>query len=105
MPIVTFVSREGREISVKAASGISLMEAAVAAQVPGIDADCGGACACATCHVHVDWVWLDRVGPPGEIEKQMLEFDGNVTARSRLACQVTLTDALDGIAVNVVGRR
>ncbi|MEI9887568.1 MAG: 2Fe-2S iron-sulfur cluster-binding protein [Rhizomicrobium sp.] len=105
MPIVTFVAPDGREITVKAAGGRSLMEAAVAAQVPGIDADCGGACSCATCHVHVNAAWLERVGPPGATESQMLEFDGNVTERSRLACQITLTDALDGIAVTVVGRR
>jgi 2Fe-2S ferredoxin len=80
------------------------MQAAVSANVPGIDADCGGALACATCHVHIATEWMSRIGPPHETERQMLEFDGNVTDASRLSCQIKLDDSHEGLVVEVVER-
>jgi 2Fe-2S ferredoxin len=69
--------------------------------VPGIDADCGGACACATCHVYVEPDWVERVGPRNEMEEDMLDFAFDVRENSRLSCQIKITDALDGLTVKV----
>jgi 2Fe-2S ferredoxin len=80
------------------------MQAAVGAGVPDIDAVCGGVQSCATCHVYIAPEWMQRIGPPGEIEREMLEFDGNATDCSRLSCQVKLDSSLDGLVVEVVGR-
>ncbi len=75
------------------------MEAATNNDVPGIDADCGGACACATCHIYVDEQWLETVGQPGELEAEMLEVAEGVEDNSRLACQVSVTEDMDGLVV------
>ena len=77
------------------------MEAAVKNSVPGIDADCGGACACATCHVYVDAAWTDKVGERGNLEESMLGFADTAEPTSRLACQIKLTDQLDGLVVRL----
>lgn len=102
MPKVTFITRRGAHIEVEASVDRSLMEAAVAAGVDGIDADCGGGCSCATCHVHVDPEWRERVGPANDTEAGMLEFTEGVNEYSRLSCQIRITDALDGLVVRVV---
>ena len=82
--------------------GQSLMSAAMAADVDGIAADCGGALSCATCHVLIGEEWIDRLPPPGDDELAMLEFTAVArTRRSRLSCQVELTDALDGLTVEL----
>ena len=99
MTKITFVDNDGAERVVEAANGESVMEAAVKNSIPGIDADCGGACACATCHVYVDPAFMDKVGEQQEMEKSMLDFAENVTANSRLSCQITVSDALDGLRV------
>jgi 2Fe-2S ferredoxin len=101
MPKITYVEHDGTEHVVDLKSGISLMEGAVKNDVPGIDADCGGACACATCHVYVDEAWRDQVGPPLAMEQSMLEFAENVEPSSRLSCQVRVSDALDGLIVRL----
>lgn len=103
MARITFVTPEGKVVVVEASGG-SLMTAAVQNQVKGIDGECGGVCSCATCHVHVDPAWVDRVGPAGEIEAAMLELDDNVNSTSRLGCQVPIRPELDGLTVRVVGR-
>jgi 2Fe-2S ferredoxin len=77
------------------------MEGAVKNNVIGIDADCGGACACATCHVYVEEAWLDRTGMPSAIEQSMLDFAKDVEPNSRLSCQIKVTDALDGLVVRM----
>jgi 2Fe-2S ferredoxin len=82
-------------------TGHSVMEAAVKHVVPGIDADCGGACACATCHVYVDPAWQEKVGKPSEEEEMMLDFAEEVADNSRLSCQITVTDELDGLIVRI----
>jgi ferredoxin, 2Fe-2S len=103
MPCLTFVRPDGRAIPVSAQSGMSAMEAARRANVPGIIAECGGACSCATCHVLVDPKWARAVGSPNEIERDMLEFAENPGENSRLCCQITLNDTLDGLVLHLPG--
>ena len=100
---ITFITPAGATVTVKTSSG-TLMTAAVENQVEGIDGDCGGVCSCATCHVHVDREWSDRVGPAGKEEAAMLELDDRATNTSRLGCQVPIRPDLDGLTVRVVGR-
>jgi len=99
MPKITFIAHDGSQKSVDVAVGLTVMEGAVKNQVPGIDADCGGACACSTCHVYVDAAWADKVGKPAGVEEDMLDFAFDVRDNSRLACQIKVTDALDGLVV------
>jgi 2Fe-2S ferredoxin len=101
MPKVTFVQHDGAMRTVEVKSGQSLMEGAVKNGVPGIDADCGGACACATCHVYVDDAWLGRTGGRSDLEESMLEFAESVLTNSRLSCQIKVTDDLDGLTVGL----
>ena len=104
MPKVYFETLDNDVVAVQGDAGDIVMELARAEGIEGIDAECGGGCACATCHVHVDSDWMPIVGPPSEIERDMLEFDGEVAPNSRLSCQIELTDELDGLRVKVVGR-
>ncbi len=99
MPTINFIDFEGSQTCVDADIGGSIMEAAIQHDVAGIDADCGGACACATCHVYIDSSWVERVGKPGELESEMLEVAEGVTLNSRLACQIKITGELDGLVV------
>jgi 2Fe-2S ferredoxin len=100
MPKITFISADGVVNAVDAPEGISIMEAAVQNMVPGIDADCGGQCACATCHVYVDDAWFPKTGgPQSDNERQMLDLTDNRQENSRLACQIKITGAFDGLVV------
>ena len=99
MTKITYVDHDGTERVIEAKNGETVMETAVKNSIPGIDADCGGACACATCHVYVDEAFMDKVGAQEEMEKSMLDFAENVQANSRLSCQITISDALDGLRV------
>ena len=99
MPKIKYIDETGKEREVDVPLGWSLMEGAVKNLVPGIDADCGGACACATCHVYVDPAWLDKLPPKQEMEEAMLDFAQDVKPNSRLSCQITVTSALDGMVV------
>ncbi len=101
MPKVTYVEHSGREHVIDVAAGMSVMEGAVKNNVPGIDADCGGACACATCHVYVDEPWMAKVGPSGEMERSMLDFANGVQPNSRLSCQIQVKADLDGLVVRL----
>jgi 2Fe-2S ferredoxin len=101
MPKVSFIEHDGTRHDVDATAGLSLMRAAVDHNVPGIDADCGGACACATCHVYVEPQWLERTGTRSEMEQSMLSFAAVTQDNSRLACQINVSDALDGIVVRL----
>ena len=101
MPKVTFIAHDGTRSEVEAPAGTSLMLAAVNHGVRGIDGDCGGQCACATCHVYIDGPWAAKLAPPGEHEDEMLNFTAERLPDSRLACQVELTEALDGIEVRM----
>ena len=98
---VTFIQHNGTEIETNGIPGMTVMETAVKNQVPGIDADCGGACACATCHVYVDPIWLGKVGVRNPMEEDMLDFAFDVRPESRLSCQIKVSDALDGLRVRV----
>lgn len=101
MPNVTFIEFNGAAHTVQAAVGQSLMKAAVTNSVPGIDAECGGACACATCHVYVAEEWFSQIGNPVGNEKEMLDFANEVQPTSRLACQITVSDDMDGLVVRM----
>ena len=99
MPKITYIEQSGKERTVEVPAGWTVMEGAVKNRVPGIDADCGGACACATCHVYVDPVWLDKLPQRQDMESQMLDFALEVKPNSRLSCQIKVTPALDGLIV------
>lgn len=99
MASITFIDFKGEKRTVEGKNGQSVMEAAVGNSIPGIDADCGGACACATCHVYVNEEFLGKLQPQDEMELSMLEFAENVETNSRLACQIKVTDELDGLTV------
>ena len=99
MPKITYVSSSGEENIVEASVGMTVMRAAVANAVPGIDADCGGSCACATCHVYVDPAWLDKLKAPDSAEADMLDFVVDRQPNSRLSCQIQVSEALDGLVV------
>jgi 2Fe-2S ferredoxin len=101
MTKITFITHDGTEHAVDADNGISVMNAAIDNLVPGIDADCGGECSCATCHVVVEEGWMDKVGQPGDREESMLDLNPEREATSRLSCQIPVTDELDGLRVNV----
>ena len=101
MAKITYIQPDGTENVVEAKAGWSVMEGAIKNRVRGIDADCGGACACATCHVYVDEAWRDRTGEPSAMEESMLDFAEGVEANSRLSCQIKVTDALDGLVVRL----
>jgi ferredoxin, 2Fe-2S len=103
MPKVTYVEYSGTEHQVDVPVGTSVMRGAVDNNIPGIDADCGGECACATCHVYVDAAWLDKVGLPvaGSQEASMLSFAAVAQPDSRLSCQITMTEDLDGLLVRM----
>lgn len=102
---LTFVEFSGERREVDAPAGLSVMEAAVHEHVPGIDGDCGGFCACATCHVYVDDDWVDRLPPPEELERHMLDFTYERRANSRLGCQIRLDEGLDGLIVETPRRQ
>ena len=101
MPQVTFIEHDGTEHRIEVEPGRSVMQGAVDNNIPGIDADCGGECACATCHVFVDEPWLARTGTPGEQEASMLSFAATAQPNSRLSCQITMTAALAGLVVRM----
>lgn len=101
MTRITYIEHDGTEHVIDASNGDSVMEAAIKNLVPGIDADCGGACSCGTCHVFVDEAWLQAVGGPGEFEEPMLDINPERSANSRLSCQIDVSDDLDGLVVRL----
>jgi 2Fe-2S ferredoxin len=101
MPKITYIEHGGKEHVVDAPEGLTVMEAAVKNAIPGIDADCGGACACSTCHVYVDPAWLDRLPRKESMEEDMLDFAYQPQPNSRLTCQLKITAALDGLIVRM----
>ena len=98
---VSFIEFDKTEHTIDAENEMSLMEVAIQNGVPGIDADCGGACACATCHVYIDSNWIDKTGTAEQMEQDMLDFAFDVTDQSRLSCQIKVSDDLDGLVVNL----
>jgi 2Fe-2S ferredoxin len=101
MAKIIFVSHDGNQTTVDADNSMTLMNAAIDNGVAGIDADCGGECSCATCHVLIDDAWMAKAGSPSEQEESMLYLNPDREARSRLSCQIQVSDDLDGIIVNL----
>ena len=101
MAKITYIEFDGTEHVIDVKNGLSVMEGAVKNNIPGIDADCGGACACATCHVYVQGDWLPKTGDKSAMEESMLDFAENVEDNSRLSCQIKVTDELDGLVVRM----
>ena len=101
MAKITFIEHNGTEHTVEGDNGMSVMEVAVKNMVPGIDADCGGACACATCHVYLQGEWAEKLAERSEMEEDMLDFAFDVKDSSRLSCQISVTPELEGCKVTI----
>lgn len=101
MPKINFISHDGESFTVEIEAGFSLMEGAIRNGIEGIDADCGGSCACGTCRVVVEPEWRERVGAAGDVEEIMLEMAPSPMEGARLSCQIEVTDALEGLIVAV----
>ena len=98
---IQFIEHDGNEHSVEVSTGGSVMHAAITNGVPGIDADCGGSCSCATCHVYVNAEWLGKVGELSPTEEAMLSLSTDRKDNSRLACQIQVIEGLDGLVVSM----
>lgn len=105
MAKITFIQPDGASQTVDAEPGVTVMEAAKLNDIAGIEAECGGACACATCHVYVDPAWVEKTGKPANIEEDMLDFAFDVRKESRLSCQIKVTPELDGLTVRVPAKQ
>ncbi|MGG7517646.1 2Fe-2S iron-sulfur cluster-binding protein [Allorhizobium undicola] len=105
MTKITIVAFDGTRYELDAADGSTVMENALRNSVPGIDGECGGACACATCHVYVDDEWVEKVGGPEAMEEDMLDFASDVRPSSRLSCQIKVSPALEGLVVHAPERQ
>ena len=101
MASITFIEHDGTQHEVVATEGISVMENAIQNGVPGIDADCGGQCSCATCHVYVKPDWFEKTGTIGDMEESMLDLNPERQGTSRLSCQIPMTADLDGLTVDL----
>jgi 2Fe-2S ferredoxin len=99
MAKITFIDSEGTARTVDGDIGSTVMETAIKNGVPEIEAECGGACACSTCHLYVDQAWWEKVGAPSPMEADMLDFAFEVKPNSRLSCQIKVADELDGLVV------
>ena len=99
MTKVTYIDASGQSRTVDAQVGSTVMETALRNSIPGIEAECGGACACATCHVYVAPEWTEATGKASQMEEDMLDFAADVRPTSRLSCQIKVTAALDGLVV------
>jgi ferredoxin, 2Fe-2S len=105
MPKITFIDATGEARTVEADNGSTVMEVAIRNAIPGIEAECGGACACATCHVYVADDWSAKVGKPAPMEDDMLDFAFDVRPTSRLSCQIKVSAALDGLTVTTPAKQ
>jgi 2Fe-2S ferredoxin len=102
MPKITYIGHDGETTVLEVRAGLSVMEGAVKSGVDGIDADCGGSCSCATCHVYVDEAWFGKTGPAGsDDEADLLGLAIERRPNSRLSCQIKVTDELDGLIVRM----
>ena len=101
MAKITYIEHSGKKHEVGVANGLTVMEGARDNNIPGIEADCGGACACSTCHVYVDAAWAEKIPAKDAMEEDMLDFAWEPSELSRLTCQVKVTDELDGLVVQL----
>ena len=101
MPKITYIEHSGKSHTLEVANGLTVMEGAVQNNIPGIDADCGGACACATCHVYVDEKWFEKIKKKDDAEQDMLDMAFEPNKFSRLSCQIIVNDELDGLVVKM----
>jgi 2Fe-2S ferredoxin len=101
MALVKYIDAQGVETEVDVVNGDTVMEGATANGIEGIVAECGGGCACATCHCYVDEAWYDRLAPPGDAERDLLECVSEPRPTSRLSCQIHVSDELDGLLVRL----
>ena len=105
MAKITFIDHAGVARTLDADIGSTVMETAIKNGVPGIEAECGGACACSTCHVYIDDAWREKVGEPSPMEEDMLDFAYEVKPSSRLSCQIKVSEELDGLTVRTPERQ
>ena len=105
MPKITYIEHTGKSHSVEVPKELSVMEGAIQNNIPGIDADCGGSCACATCHVYVEEKWFDKLPKKEDEEQDMLDMAFEPQKFSRLACQITIADKLDGLVVKMPSKQ
>ncbi|MDX6807048.1 2Fe-2S iron-sulfur cluster-binding protein [Terrihabitans rhizophilus] len=105
MPSITFIDSSSESRTIDAETGSTVMEAAIRNGIPEIEAECGGACSCATCHVYVDDAWMEKTGGPSPMEEDMLDFAFDVRPTSRLSCQIKVSDTLDGLVVHTPARQ
>jgi 2Fe-2S ferredoxin len=105
MPKITYIDSAETARTVDAEIGATVMETAIRNGIPGIEAECGGACACATCHVYVEEAWRAKTGEASAMEQDMLDFGYDVRPNSRLSCQIKVTQDLDGLTVHTPERQ
>ena len=105
MPKITYIEHNGKSHTLEVANGLTVMEGAVQNNIPGIDADCGGSCACATCHVYVDERWFNKLPNKENAEEDMLDMAFELKPLSRLSCQLTVSDELDGLVVKMPSKQ
>ena len=105
MSEITYIEHNGKSHTVKVPKELTVMEGAVQNNIPGIDADCGGSCACATCHVYVDSAWFNKIPKVQDEEQDMLDMAFEPNKFSRLSCQITVSDELDGLVVKMPSKQ
>ncbi len=105
MPKITYIEHNGKSHTIEVPKELTVMEGAVQNNIPGIDADCGGSCACATCHVYLDEKWFNKLKKQEEAETDMLDMAFEPKKFSRLSCQITVTDELDGLVVKMPSKQ
>ena len=105
MPKIKYIEHDGKQHTIEVANGLSVMEGAIQNNIPGIDADCGGACACATCHVYVDEKWFSKLKEKESAEQDMLDVAFEPNSFSRLSCQLQVSDELDGLVVKMPSKQ
>ena len=105
MPKITYIDSSGNSKTIDVANGLSVMEGAIQNNIPGIDADCGGGMACATCHVYVKEEWLNKLNKPEDAEQDMIDMAFEPKKNSRLSCQLIVSDKLDGLIVTTPSKQ
>ena len=105
MPKITYISHDGKKNTVDVANGLSVMEGAIQNNIAGIDADCGGSMACATCHVYVPENWFNRIEKPHDAEQDMIDMAYEPKKNSRLSCQIIVSDELEGLIVSTPSKQ